>query len=97
MIGTCQDVTEFIPVDVTLNSAIAGGPNEWQPYVKWAPVRSSGGPRPSLSLTGAWNGAAQSLDAEMSSQIRFAREAMQRIVEDPTTPSWPSTAALSAQ
>jgi plastocyanin len=55
------------------NSAIAGGPNEWQPYVKWAPVRSSGGPRPSLSLTGAWNGAAQSLDAEMSSQIRFGR------------------------
>ena len=55
------------------NSLLAGGPNEWQPYVTWGAVRSTGGTSPSVALTGAWNGAAQSVDVELASQVRFGR------------------------
>jgi plastocyanin len=55
------------------NSTLAGGPNEWQPYVKWSPLRAFGDGRLSLSLTAAWNGAAESLDGELGVQARFGR------------------------
>lgn len=55
------------------NSTLAGGPNEWQPYLKWSPLRSFGDGRLSLSLTAAWNGAAESFDGELSAQARFGR------------------------
>lgn len=46
------------------NSLIADRqPNEWQPYLKWAPVRP-GGPGVSFSLLGAWNSANTSFDGE---------------------------------
>lgn len=69
--GLLEDVN--IGFRYSSNSALAGGPNEWQPYATWGVVRSTGGPRPSLALTGAWNGAAQSVDAELSSQVGFGR------------------------
>lgn len=55
------------------NSTLAGGPNEWQPYVKWSPRRAFGDGRMSVSLTAAWNGAAESLDGELGAQARFGR------------------------
>jgi len=69
--GLLEDVN--IGFRYSSNSALAGGPNEWQPYATWGAVRSTGGAGPSLALTGAWNGAAQSVDVELSSQIRFGR------------------------
>lgn len=55
------------------NSALAGGPNEWQPYVKWSPLRLDGDRSISLSATAAWNGAAESLDGEIGAQYRLGR------------------------
>lgn len=55
------------------NSALAGGPNEWQPYVKWSPLRLRGERKVSLSATAAWNGAAESLDGEIGVQLRLGR------------------------
>ncbi|MFW6088149.1 MAG: cupredoxin domain-containing protein [Gemmatimonadota bacterium] len=55
------------------NSTIAGGPNEWQPYVKWAPLRASGGRDVSVAATAAWNGAAESLDGEVGAQADLGR------------------------
>ena len=55
------------------NSTIAGGPNEWQPYVKWSPLRASGGRGLSLSAMAAWNGAAESLDGELGVQKDLGR------------------------
>jgi plastocyanin len=55
------------------NSTIAGGPNEWQPYVKWAPVRASGDRGVSVAVTTAWNGAAESLDGELGAQANLGR------------------------
>jgi plastocyanin len=55
------------------NSTLAGGPNEWQPYLKWSPRPVAGDRRLSLSLTAAWNDAAESLDAELGAQARFGR------------------------
>ena len=42
--------------------------NEWQPYLKWAPLQRSGERAWSLSFTGAYNGAAKSADGEISMQ-----------------------------
>jgi len=69
--GLLEDVN--IGFRYSSNSLLAGGPNEWQPYATWGAVRSTGGAGPSLALTGAWNGAAQSVDVEFSSQVRFGR------------------------
>jgi plastocyanin len=69
--GLLEDVN--IGFRYSSNSALAGGPNEWQPYATWGALRSTGGARPSLALTGAWNGAAQSVDVELGSQIRIGR------------------------
>lgn len=55
------------------NSLIAGGPNEWQPYLKWAPLRASGGRDVSVAVTAAWNGAAESLDGELGVQADMGR------------------------
>jgi len=55
------------------NSTLAGGPNEWQPYLKWSPLRAFGDGRLSVSLTAAYNGAAESLDGELGAQARFGR------------------------
>lgn len=53
------------------SSLVADGqPNEWQPYLKWAPIRDAAlGPVPlSVSLLGAWNTANESLDGEVAAQ-----------------------------
>jgi len=55
------------------NSTLAGGPNEWQPYVKWAPLPPSGDGRISLSAVAAWNGAAESLDGELGARADVGR------------------------
>ena len=55
------------------NSLIAGSVNEWQPFVKAALLTNRGGPRPSVALTGAWNSAAESFDAELAVQSNPGR------------------------
>ena len=50
------------------NSPGAGLVNEWQPYLKIAPLRDAGGV--SVSLTGAWNGANESVDGELAAEAR---------------------------
>lgn len=52
------------------NSAGARLSNEWQPYLKFAPLRGVGDGRLSVSLLGAWNGANQSLDGELAAETR---------------------------
>lgn len=69
--GLLEDVN--LGLRYSSNSLLAGGPNEWQPYVKWSPLRSTGGPRLGLSATAAWNGAAQSADGEIAGEARFGR------------------------
>lgn len=57
------------------NSLVASDqPNEWQPYLKWAPIRSAKlGPVPlSASIVGAWNTANESFDGEVSAQADVA-------------------------
>ncbi len=54
------------------NSLIASGqPNEWQPYLKYAPLRAAGRGRVSVSVLGAWNGANESLDGELAAQTQL--------------------------
>lgn len=53
------------------NSRIARQVNEWQPYLKYAFLRGTGDGDLSLALTGAWNGATQSVDGELAAQTRF--------------------------
>jgi len=48
-------------------SSVMGGLNEWQPYAKWAPFPLGKTPW-SLSVTGAYNGAAKSADGELAAQ-----------------------------
>lgn len=55
------------------NSTLAGGPNEWQPYVKWSPLRPAGDRTLAVALTAGWNGAAESLDGELGVQARIGR------------------------
>lgn len=55
------------------NSLIAGSVNEWQPFVKAALLTNRGGSRPSVALTGAWNSAAESFDAELAVQSNPGR------------------------
>ncbi len=55
------------------NSLIAGSVNEWQPFVKAALLTNRGGARPSVALTGAWNSAAESFDAELAVQSNPGR------------------------
>ncbi len=52
------------------NSPGAGLVNEWQPYLKFAPLRGVGGGALSVALTGAWNGANQSVDGELAAETR---------------------------
>lgn len=53
------------------NSLFAGQVNEWQPYLKVAPVRGAGDGALSLSLLAAWNEANESLDGELAAETRF--------------------------
>lgn len=55
------------------NSTIAGGPNEWQPYMKWSPLRPRADRPVAVALTAAWNGAAESVDGELGAEARFGR------------------------
>lgn len=70
------DVTLGLPSDLmagvrySSNSVIVGGANEWQPYLKWAPVRDAGDGALSLATTLAWNGAAQSVDGELAARTQ---------------------------
>jgi len=55
------------------NSVGSGSFNEWQPYLKVAPLRGRGDGSPSIALTGAWNGANQSFDGELAAETRTGR------------------------
>ncbi len=52
------------------NSPGAGLVNEWQPYLKVAPLRNVADGRLSLAVTGAWNGANDSFDGELAVETR---------------------------
>jgi plastocyanin len=52
------------------NSPGAGLINEWQPYLKYAPLRGVGDGLFALSVQGAWNGANHSLDGEVAAETR---------------------------
>ncbi|MDX1396215.1 MAG: cupredoxin family copper-binding protein [Gemmatimonadota bacterium] len=47
-----------------------GSRNEWQPYLKYAPLRGVGDGSLALALTGAWNSANKSLDGELAAETR---------------------------
>ncbi len=53
------------------NSPVGTIPNEWQPFVRWAPRPQEGPGRLSVSIVTAYNGAAKSLDGELSGQIQL--------------------------
>ncbi len=61
----------MVGVRYSSNSLVQSNFNEWQPYLKWAPIRGVGDGQVSLSLLGAYNGASKSFDAEVSSQTQF--------------------------
>ena len=50
------------------NSLIAGKVNEWQPFLKFAPLRRGEEGGLSVSVLAAWNDANQSADGELSAQ-----------------------------
>lgn len=58
----------MLGVRYSSNSLIAGQANEWQPYLKYAPLRAGQGGGPSISLLGAWNAATESFDGELAVQ-----------------------------
>lgn len=53
------------------NSVVVGNVNEWQPYLKWAPIRGAADGALSVAATAAWNGAAGSLDGELTARTRL--------------------------
>lgn len=55
------------------NSLVADGANEWQPFVKWAPIRTVQGGPFGLATTVAWNGGISSVDGELLGEGRFGR------------------------
>ena len=55
------------------NSLVAEGANEWQPYLKWAPVSAAQRGPFGLSTTAAWNGGIGSVDGELLGEGRFGR------------------------
>ncbi len=61
----------MVGVRYSSNSLVQSNFNEWQPYVKWAPIRGVGNGSFSLSYLGAYNGASKSFDSEISSQTQF--------------------------
>lgn len=61
----------MVGVRYSSNSLVQSNFNEWQPYVKWAPIRGVGDGSFSLSYLGAYNGASKSFDSELSSQTQF--------------------------
>lgn len=62
----------MLGVRYSSNSLIAGQANEWQPYLKLVPFRTAD-PRWSISLLGAWNGANDSFDGELATQLDLGR------------------------
>lgn len=52
------------------NSLVVGNVNEWQPYLKWAPLRGADDGALSVAATLAWNGAAQSVDGELAARTQ---------------------------
>jgi plastocyanin len=61
----------MVGVRYSSNSLVQSNFNEWQPFLKWAPIRGVGNGAPSLSVLGAYNGASKSFDAEVSGETRF--------------------------
>lgn len=70
------DVALGLPADLmtgvrySSNSVVVGNANEWQPYLKWAPLRGTDDGALSLATTVAWNGAAQSVDGEVTARTQ---------------------------
>lgn len=60
----------MVGFDYSTNSRVAGGANEWEPYVKVAPVRGVTDAGLSLSVKGGYNGASKSADGELAAEIR---------------------------
>lgn len=57
-------------VKYSSNSRVAAGANEWQPYLKVAPVRGVGDAELSVAAKGAYNGGSGSLDGALSAEVR---------------------------
>ena len=57
-------------VKYSSNSRVAGGVNEWQPYLKVAPLRGVGPANLSVAVKGAYNGGSKSLDGAISAEVR---------------------------
>ncbi len=57
-------------VKYSSNSRVAAGVNEWQPYLKVAPVRGLGPAEFSVAVKGAYNGGSKSLDGAVSAEVR---------------------------
>ena len=57
-------------VKYSSSSRVAAGVNEWQPYLKVAPVRGLGPAEFSMAVKGAYNGGSKSLDGAVSAEVR---------------------------
>lgn len=92
------DVALGLPADLmtgfrySSNSVVVGNVNEWQPYLKWAPIRGAADGALSLAATAAWNGAASSVDGELTARTRLgsvyglaAVRGYSRIFDQPTS------------
>ncbi len=61
----------MVGVRYSSNSLVQSNSNEWQPFLKYAPIRGVGSGKLSLSLLGAYNSASKSFDAEVSGETQF--------------------------
>lgn len=57
-------------VKYSSNSRVAAGVNEWQPYLKVAPIRGVGDAEFSLAVKSAYNGGSKSVDGAISAEVR---------------------------
>lgn len=60
----------MVGFDYSTNSRVSGGSNEWEPYVKVAPVRGLTDAELSVALKGVYNGASKSADGELTAELR---------------------------
>jgi plastocyanin len=60
----------MVGVRYSSKSLVMRGANEWQPYLKWAPL-PLGRSAWSLSVKGAYNGSAKSADGDLATQVEL--------------------------
>lgn len=69
--GVVRDV--HAGIQYSSNSLVADGANEWQPFLKWAPIHAAEDGPFGLAGTAAWNGGIDSVDGEFLGEGRFGR------------------------